>query len=230
MTKDDHPSFLDLDQFVLGRTSDALAHHLQACAQCRSYVDGQRRELPLPAWLGTIPAPSSKAVLWFQRWRSKYFVVLAPALAAASLVFMIRGWSGRLDRGGVAEKGGPAVSAFVKHGERVFRWDGRSPIAAGDSLRLAVAGAGYRFISVAALTADAHFGKLLFEGAAHETGTTPLPVSWRVDREGAAERISVIVSPMPVSAEEHRRLLDGPEVDRPGVFRTVLTFPKKDAL
>jgi hypothetical protein len=227
MRQSQHPSHLELDRLLLGQPSAPVEDHVAACASCRSYVEEQRQELPIPPWLRLVGAPRLEKASWFARRRARLLLVVAPAMAAVALLVIVL-LPLRTSPDAIVEKGGPMVSAFIKRGERVWLWDGRSPIRPGDLLRLEVASGGYRFISVASLTDEGTLSEVLFAGPARRIGTTPLPLSWRVDPAGTAERLSVVLANHSLDAAEHEKLLSQPATEPRDAFRTQLTFPKTE--
>lgn len=231
-----HPSYLELDQLFLaarglGAPAGPWAAHCRDCAQCQLYLQTleSRAAAPLPPWVGALARPGLLARLR-ERWLRPY--LLAPVLAAASLVLALALKGGPLQRATpeapevpeVRAKGGPGVNVYIKRGERVTQWDGKMPLRAQDRIRLQVVGGGYAQVTVALQQPDG--AQVLYAGALQPSAPTPLPVSWQVSAPGAAEVLAVILSAQPLDA----RPLDVAALRRqPGIFVTELFMPKEES-
>lgn len=206
-----HPSYYALDGVRLGGpVSPPVAAHLAACAPCSAYLASGAGPAPAPDWLGR----ASVSARTRHRRRRRAWPALA--LAAAALVLVARP---RPEP--IRDKGGPAVSVFVKRGEQVFLWDGERAVRPGDRLRLRVGGTTYRHVSVASLPSGGA-PAVLYQGA---LGDDPLflPLSFRVDERGHQERLSVIFARDPVPPGLHQ-----PEAAAPAeTWRQILTFDKE---
>jgi hypothetical protein len=198
----EHPSQYALDRAALGApVPPEVAAHLARCAPCASAIAARRAADPPPPWLESVrlaPARASR-----RRWG---WLLPIPALAALAVAVPLafRG-DPAPGRGGdgAREKGAPAVTVYVKRGEQVAAWDGRTPIRPGDRLRVGVRGAGYAHLSVASLSAAPGEPALLYAGPLAPTGETLLPLAFRVDGRGRAEVLSVIASEEPVGLSAH---------------------------
>lgn len=229
-----HPSYLELDRLFLlapGPGSDpepdpadaalhAAAVHLQDCARCQSYLTALQRRAaaPVPAWARALPA--RRPGVWTQLVEQLRPHILFPvAAAAASLALVVATQSGPLRRTPspasapnqrpavqVRAKGGPSVSVFIKRGEQVTQWDGRTRLRAEDRIRLQVAGAGYTQVTVALQRPGG--AQVLYTGELHPAAPTPLPVSWQVSADDASEIIEVILSPQQLREAAPARPLD----------------------
>lgn len=201
MTAPRHPSFHALDRVALGGVDEETTHHVATCAACRDHVAGVRVAPSLPPWLATVrreaPAPRLRSL-------PKAGLLAAPLLAAClALVLWIRQPGEQpVEVHGVREKGTPVVTTFVKRGDEVRPWDGRSPIRPGDLLRLRVQGADGAYLSVAALPSDGGKPAVLFEG---KLADSLLPMSFRVDGLGREETIDLVIAPHPPTPDLHRR-------------------------
>lgn len=185
----EHPSYFALDRHHLAPDA-AIAFHAEGCARCRAHLQGLQPPAAIPAWVGGTQMPRrGSPSITRRRW-----MVGASLLAAAALLFWLRPHSDE-----VREKGSPEVLVHLKRGESVAPWDGRGRLRAGDRLRLQVATAGYRFVSVAA--AD---GTVLYAGAVPPTGSTLLPISFRVDGADPEETLDVLLARAPVPRGAHR--------------------------
>jgi hypothetical protein len=216
-----HPSFLALDRAVLGDMTEEVRAHLATCSRCSEHVAAVGRPPPVPAWataLADTPRPSRAA-----RWMPWGLGALAALLA---LVLWVPR-EAEEPRSRLRIKGGPAVALYVKQGETndapVRLWDGESPVAPGELLRLKVMPEGFTWLTVAA--ADGDSWQVLHEGPVPERGETLLPTSWRVEPGEAPERLLIVLGHAPLSPESLSRLADdAPRTGTQWVFP--LTLPK----
>ena len=213
-----HPSFYALERRRLGGGTDpGIDAHLAKCARCRAHVDGLDQVPAVPAWLEQAPVEPR------QRWavlRPRMWAVLSLAGAAAIALLVLRPRPS-LDGDGSRAKGDPVITVHLKRGEIVSRWDGRTPLRAGDRLRLQIDGSRFRFVSVAALAPGA-VPQVLYAGALESRGTTLLPLSFRVEGVGDREVIDLVLAPTPPGAELHAR----PETPT-GIWRQKLVLPRE---
>jgi hypothetical protein len=196
-----HPSFYALDRARLGVPLDEGGRaHVAGCEACSAHLTLQQAP---PPWLAQVPP----------RRRRTWTTVAALAVAAAVVFLVIS----RPDE--LREKGGPAVTVFVKRGEDVFVWDGAGRLRPNDRLRLQVASAGFDHVSVASLGED-RAPAVLYEG---DLPAAPalLPLSFRVDEEGRRERLSVILGHRPIPPALHEAAKDDAQV-----WSQVLVFDK----
>jgi hypothetical protein len=193
----EHPSFFALDRHHLVPDPE-IAAHAAACPACRAHLEGLRPPAELPSWLLARRRP--------RRW----VVELSVALAAAAAIAL---WP----REAIREKGTPAIQIHLKRGDAVAPLETGTRLRAGDRLRLQIAPAGYRFVSVATGGAAP---SVLFAGALDPKGSTLLPASFRVDGADAEETLDVVLAAEPVPPAAHR----APEPPR-GSWRRRLTFP-----
>jgi hypothetical protein len=112
---------------------------------------------------------------------------------------------------GLRSKGSPAVALYVKTGDSVRLWDGESPVAEGDLLRLKVMPEGFTWLTVAA--ADGDTWQVLHEGPLPERGELLLPTSWRVEPGAEPERLLVVLGHAPVPSESLASLHEAPMRD-----------------
>jgi hypothetical protein len=194
----EHPSFFALDRHHLVPDPD-IAAHVAHCPTCQAHLGGLRAPAALPAWL-----PAGRH--FPRRWVVGFSVALAAAAAVAL-------WP----RAAIREKGTPAIQVHLKRGDEVAPWATGTRLRAGDRLRLQIAPAGYRFVSVATGGAAP---TVLFAGALDPRGSTLLPASFRVDGADAEETLDVVLAAEPVPPAVHR----APESPRGG-WRRRLTFP-----
>jgi hypothetical protein len=198
---DGHPSFYALDRARAGLPLDEAGRaHVARCEACATHL---AREQDPPPWLAQV-GPR----------RQRLWPVAAVALAAMVAFLVIR----RPDE--LREKGGPAVTVFVKRGEEVFPWDGAGRLRADDRLRLRVVPAGYEHVSVASLD-DGRAPAVLYEGDL-PAAPTLLPLSFRVEGEGGRERLSVILARRPIPPGLHEAAPGDGEV-----WRQVLVFERE---
>lgn len=79
--RENHPSFLELDRFVLGaHRSASTQDHLQTCEQCASYVERITADRPVPEWVtnlrddepwGELDSPVTRMMAWRSRRRRR---------------------------------------------------------------------------------------------------------------------------------------------------------------
>jgi hypothetical protein len=93
-------------------------------------------------------------------------------------------------------KGTALITLYVLQGEERVRWDGRTPVKEGDRLQIQLEPEGLTRVYVLS------GATLLHQGAVAPRGTTSLPMSWRVEQGGGAERLSVILSRSALTREE----------------------------
>lgn len=221
----EHPSQYALDRAALGApVPPEVAAHLARCAPCAATIEARRSpEAPVP-WLARVRLAAAP-----RRRRRWWWLLPIPALAAlAAAVPLVLRSAHVAAPGGEAtrEKGTPIVTVYVKRGEAVTAWDGRTPLRAGDRLRVGVRGPGYAHLSVASLPSPGA-PVLLYAGPlAPSGGETLLPLSFRVDGAGQAEVLSVIASGEPVGLGAHA---EPPErVRQRGAWTVRLQLPKEE--
>ncbi len=216
-----HPSELDLDRAVLGvPVSAAVASHLRSCPRCAEAVEARRTAESIPGWVeGIRVRPAREARRW-PRWGLA--VPAAAALAVALVVLPLRPSSSRLEE--LRAKGAPAIALYVKRGDQVSAWDGRSPVRPGDRLRVGVRGAGYTRLSVASILPSGA-PVLLHAGPLSADGETLVPMSFRVDDRGQAEVLSIVLSTQSVDASVHQGAAQA--LGRDGVWAVRLYLPKE---
>lgn len=206
-----HPSFLALDRAALGDMTEEVRAHLASCPRCAGHVDSLGRPPPVPSWAVALAnEPPRRAPSLLSR--------LAPwgvAALAAGLALVL--WVPRTTEtlpgpmAGLRSKGSPAVALYVKTGDSVRLWDGESPVAEGDLLRLKVMPEGFTWLTVAA--ADGDTWQVLHEGPLPERGELLLPTSWRVEPGAEPERLLVVLGHAPVPSESLASLHEAPMRD-----------------
>jgi hypothetical protein len=229
-----HPSHLVIDRVAIGGEVPAeVARHLETCEACAATVAARRSAEPLPAWAGSLrvapaPAPSlpghrhAATTPRLPRW---WLLPLPAALALSVAIVLLRGesQSGPALDDAIREKGSPAVVVYVKRGDAVVTWDGRSPVRPDDRLRLGIRGGGFANLSVASLQ-PGFAPAVLYAGPLEPRGETLLPLSFLVDAAGGAEELSVILSQRPVDAAVHARAASPPAP--PGLWTELVHIPK----
>jgi hypothetical protein len=218
-----HPSQYALDRAALGAPVDAaLSAHLEACGRCAGIV-AARREAPssAPPWLDRVNVSRAPEPRWWHRLR---WVLPIPAVAALAAVLAVA-YLPRPDAEPARAKGAPAVALYVKRGDTVSAWDGKSRIRPGDRLRVGVRGAGYAQVSVASVPPLGD-PTVLYSGPVERVGETLLPLSFRVEGAGAAEVLSVVLGTRPIAPAEHASP-PGP-ARRTGVWAIRLQLPKEE--
>jgi hypothetical protein len=210
-----HPSFLELDRGALGAMSEEQRRHLDACPTCSAYVARLQQPLPIPAWVRE-EAARSRPAAGMRSWLG----ALA-ALAAAASVLAVA-FPAREPR--VQVKGQASVALYLKRGEQISLWDGRSPVRPGDLLRLKVVPEEQEHVLVAAAAASGEL-KVLYQGAVAPRCEALLPESWRVDETAEPETLVIALSAKRLDVEALRRALAS-SARTPDLWTTVLTLHK----
>jgi hypothetical protein len=182
-----------------------VREHVTVCASCQEYLGGYPT-VHMPAAIAALRAPRRSRRWWWA-------ALALPALASVAIV--------ALPEEGVREKGLPSVAVYVKHEDNVALWDGQRVITTGDSLRLRVTSAGYRFVAVE----DAN-GDVLYRSALQKE--LLLPVSFAVDASGEEETLIVVLtsnSPTKAVLQKARTVL----LRDPDEWSTTFTLPKKSS-
>jgi hypothetical protein len=211
-----HPSYLELDRFVLGAPGAlATAAHVGACDRCRRHIETLREAPPAPAGLrdriaspatDSPPAAAHRWPAWFRGPRIGA-VGLAGALAIGALVWIARaphapvvGYDG--------VKGLPSVWIYVKRDNDLALWDGERPLEARDRLRLKIDPQDLTHIDV--FTRDEASGGALaaiFDGRLQPGTVTTLPGAWQLDGDSPRESLIVVLSRDGVSPGTAQRFL-----------------------
>jgi hypothetical protein len=205
-----HLSAFDLDLLEMGGLSAAdraqAEAHLQDCARCRAEREAAAQlrqrfsEHVLPRTLARV-TQRRRWVGW--KWMP---VLLAPALAAAALLFYLRP-QGEPE---YAFKGGPALTVYARHGDRVWKLRDGQKLQPGDELRFVVAPAGHRYVLVASLDGAGQasiyypFGG---ERSAAVASGAELPGSIKLDETLGRERLFALFSDEPLSTADVLRQL-----------------------
>lgn len=186
-----HPSYLALDRHGLGCSSPDVEAHVNACGECRRYVQSLSEAPPA---LGLVTLRSTMAKRSQRRARVWWTAGSLLAIAACLLLFV--GRSNAPVAGlppYLAAKGLLSVWIYVKRGTTTQLWDGKLPIFSGDRLRIKLDPSSYRRVAVYSM-ADAEIPALLYEGEVAPGRSTTLPDAWEVDGEGEAEHLIVVLS------------------------------------
>ena len=181
-----HPSRLAVERFALGLPSPEVAAHLAACPECRAHLSTIGRRLAVPEWVRAAAEPRA----WG---RSIAVAGLAAAAAAALLLVWLAPTSPGPD---TTAKGAPAVTVWLKRGDAVAAWDGKSRLRPGDAIRLEAAPAGFGYLTIVS-TADGAV-TTLFAQALDRTGRPVLTPAWELDARGAEEHLAVLFTREPV--------------------------------
>lgn len=199
------PSFFALDLHALGaRSSEEVRDEIARSESAAAHVEAvEAGAAAVPGWVAELGERRRS------RWTRAALAALATgAVTAAVLVFALgRGDRSGDDAGYTTIKGSADVAVFVKRSGRVFVWDQRESLRAGDAIRLQIAPAGFRLATVfaddgAALT-ELHRAPL--------AGDRPvlLEAAWTLDSSEGGDAIVVVLSDHPIDATTARAALDG---------------------
>jgi len=215
----DHPSFLQLDRHALGVGVAATADHVKGCAQCQAHLEKCEQPLSVPAWARDLSRP--RRFRWLGAPQLAAFGACAAAVAIAVAL-----WPRPHAEGEIGVKGNPSVAVYMKRGEHVSLWDGRTPLRAGDSVQLKVAPEGFGRVAVASIEGGA--AKELYAGPVASRDATLLPQSWTLDAAPGPEALLIVFSNAPLSADQLRSALA--RLPRtPELWTTRLTLTKVGA-
>jgi len=217
-----HPSFLALDRARLGSTSEEMAAHLEACENCRVYLESlvEPDFVPSLTTLRRTVEPSRRRVRW------DWLLASTSLALAACCVFL---FVARRDPGApqiedpyIAAKGFRSVWIYVRRGTETRLWDGKEAVAPGDRVRLKIDACTFHRVQVYS-SSDPQKPILLFESALSPGQQMTLPDAWEIDDSPAAERLFVVFSDVPVSPRwnEWRR-----GVVQPGIAVLPFVLPK----
>jgi hypothetical protein len=196
-----HPSYLALDRFSLGGVASDVAPHLEICAECRAYVASLTESAPasgiVAVKVGIERQRRSGLLVWW---------TASSVLAAAACLLLVFGRfspppiatvEDPASSEGVANyvgaKGLLSVWIYVKRGPITQLWDGKTPVLAGDRLRIKVDPAGYDRVEVYSLQ-EPEAPALLYAGAVSPGHDRALPEAWEIDGEGSTEHLIVVFS------------------------------------
>ncbi len=215
---DPHPSYLQLDRIALGAVARDWELHVKTCARCARYLQRQQQPISVPAWVHKIPNDEPALP------RRQRLFLFAMAAAAALVVAVVT--PRVLAPSATSEKGTPAIAVYVKRGDAVSLWDGRTPLASNDRLQLEVKPEGLRHLAVALRPVSGPW-QLLYrsEVAGNETR---VPESWRLDEEPGPETLGIALSSEPISDSQLMPILER-QVRERGIWTTLLVLPKTTA-
>jgi hypothetical protein len=194
----EHPSFLALDRHaVRPLDGSTVGEHVERCPACRSHVERVRSSGPVPDWARDLSRAPARASL---RWS---WLAAAAALAAGVLVIALRPARPH-DPESTTVRGSAAVGVYVRRGSRVFLWDGRQPVVAGDRIRLKVIPEGFAYVTV--LTRETSGGerrlRVLFAAEVDPGRESVLPAAWQIDAAPGPETLIVSLSQGPLAPGE----------------------------
>lgn len=191
-----HPSFFELDRLALSSDPAPSNPHLASCPECLAHVERLRQKLPPPRWLDAMaqPRPQPQESQW-SIWAGGF---AAAAFAALAAIHILSPTERHPPDPEIRAKGLPAVAVFIKHDASVKRWDGLGQVHPGDSLRLEVNPAHFKFVTVVAPAAQGTF-QVLFRGPVPQGQPTLLPQSLRVDGSGGPERLRILLTDGPLA-------------------------------
>ena len=219
-----HLSALTLDALALGGLPPSEAEeasvHLESCDRCRKDAEvarADRDRFSREVFSRTLPRLCRSSPWSFLR-RPILTWVMAPALAAVAVVFMVlpkhlHESSAPSVSDSVAIKGGPAMKVFARHNGRVFPVVNGALLAPGDEVRFAVAPAGLPYLLVASVD-GAGKPSVYFPTNGAESGRlgseprVELPGSIILDAAPGPERIFALFSSAPLAVADVRGRLE----------------------
>jgi hypothetical protein len=195
-----HVSTFALDvYFANGQTGDeALARHVESCADCKGYL-AQLAAYAQPPARPVVVAKSPKK-------RTLAGAALGAMALAAGIAVVVHSMQRETSEPYVASKGAPAAQAIVRSEGRSRIWDGRSPIHAGDAIAFRAGCEGFKQVTVASPSRSSW--SRLFEGGC-PSGSDPLPFTLVADDEPGDERIVVVFSGARLDDEALRSAASG---------------------
>lgn len=174
-----HPSFMTLDRAALGDVDAEVKAHLEGCAACRDHV-AKSSVAPDDLALARVQrraADASRARRPTPPWIA---AAAAVVIAVSAMLFLQKPAQDTL-----ISKGAPSVAVYVRRGDTVFLWNGKDTLRSGDMIRLRIVPEEARYVTVAGQS-----GESLYKGELAPPETT-LPIAWRLDEKGDAERLRV---------------------------------------
>jgi hypothetical protein len=218
-----HPSYLELDRFALGANQEpSTQDHVRDCETCRQHVERVCRAGVVPEWVADVAIERKRSFRWRLKQRTA-LTVCAGGLVAAFVALLVA-MPLTPETAGIAAKGTPAVGVYVKRNDRVFLWDGRASLEAGDFVRLKVAPSGYEYLTVMAFEARAGSASwtILFETSVEPTGETVLPGAWEIDDSRHREEMLIVFSVAPLAPAITANALLDRNADVSGIWHTRL--------
>lgn len=184
-----HPSFLALDQYVLGAVSDAsMQQHIEECVVCQTHLEAAQVVDGVPRWVRQMSEPRRARKPWL------WLMFAGTVVAAAAIVLML--WTPPQDQHSVTGvKGEPSIMVHIKRDARVMLWDGQTAIRPYDRIQLEIAADGFEQVSVysASTTAGRTSYTLLYKGRLAPGLPGLLPKAWQVDAEPGPEVLVVVL-------------------------------------
>jgi hypothetical protein len=227
-----HLSAFVLDQLELGSLSaEARAEaeaHLADCAQCRGEREAAaalRRRFEEHVYPRTVARVTEARR---RRWWHWTPILLAPALAAAALLLFMR----PPREPELSYKGGPSLTVYARHRDRVFVVKDGQTLQPGDELRFVVVAPGARYVLIASIDgagqASVYYPFAAPRSAAVAEGRTELPGSVTLDDTLGHERLFAVFSAQALeSAKVLPRLQHDGRVEGGTVTTLQLAFDKQ---
>jgi hypothetical protein len=246
----EHPSFLALDRLALGEDAPAATRaHVERCEACRAHLDSVRiPSEPVPTWarqLASAPRggdrrPHWLAMLWHSaqpghRIRARTHVAwlgacgtgLVAAMAAVLLFIVVPRLSPEEGGSGVRAKGMPGVVVYLRQEGRVVQWNARTPVRAGDEVRLKLVADGFTHVAVTSLPRQAGAAPFVLHRGTLAGPEVLLPEGWRFDASPGPEQVGVAFSLRPLTdAELAAALRERPRTAE--LWTSILVFQKDE--
>ncbi len=195
----EHVSDLSLDLAVQGELSEAdtlaARAHFDVCRDCRERYEtaagdeAHFRQHVLPRTLENVTRSLGESSTPVARWRARGLVasvIASAAVAAAVLLLVHRRPAYEDEPSGLLRKGGPELTVFARHGERVFRVTDGIRLEPGDTLRFQAEPSGAPYLMVASIDGANHAsiyipvqgrGEPADPGRSNPSATTPVSPS-----------------------------------------------------
>jgi hypothetical protein len=213
-----HLSSFTLDALALGSLSPAESAaaeaHLQSCPRCRADRDeaAQLRQDFSAQVLPRLGVPKRARRRW--SWPRLIPILALPTAAAAALVLYMRAQG----EPAIQTKGGPMLSVYARHADRVFAVRDGQSLQPADELRFVVAGAGRKYVIIASIDGGGH-ASIYYPFAGERSvelpaGKIELPGSVRLDETLGAERLYALFTDEPLEAADVLRALQSPDKEQ----------------
>lgn len=221
----EHISDLSLDLAVQGELSEtdtrSMHAHLDVCGECRARYETSAddathfRQHVLPRTIDNVTRALGESSAPRARPRRALVAsVIASAAAAAVVLLVVHRQPASDDKpgAGLLRKGGPDLTVFARHGERVFRVTDGTHLEPGDVLRFQAEPSGAPYLMVASIDGAGHASIYVpYEGKTSlqvpEDRTFRDDAGIALDATPGPERIFALFSKQPLDAGDVSRAL-----------------------